>query len=87
MTVWCAAVGVLIVRRPFNLQRLHPGFRVDGLVLVDLVVSYSFGEAPPDFPDRLDGIGARLEADPSVGAVTPMLSRPMIGDRGWSFVP
>jgi putative ABC transport system permease protein len=56
-------------------------------VLVDLVVPYPFGEVPEDFPDRLDRIAERLREHPSVDAVTPVLGPPMIGDRGWLFVP
>jgi predicted permease len=87
LAVWCAAVSVLLFRSLLNLQRLDPGFRVDDLVLVDLVVPYAFGEVPADFPDRLDRIAERLQEHPAVEAVTPVLGPPMIGDRGWLFVP
>jgi predicted permease len=80
-------VGVLLARSLINLQGLDPGFRVDDLVLVDLVVPYAFGAVPEGFPDRLDGVAARLERHPAVQSVTPVLSPPMIGDRGWMFVP
>jgi predicted permease len=87
LAVWCAVVGVLLLRSLVNLQALDAGFRVDELVLVDLVVPYGFGELPADFPDRLEAIGAHLTRHSAIEAVTPMLGPPMIGDRGWMFVP
>jgi predicted permease len=87
MAVWAAAVGVLLLRSLLALQSLDPGFRLDDLVLVELSVPYRNFEVPPDLQDRMEQAEALVEAHPSVGAATTLLSPPLVGAGAWAFVP
>lgn len=87
MAVWASAMALLLVRSLLHLQGLEPGFRIEGLELVELDVPYPMFEMPGDLPERFERIGRRIETHPSVEAATAILAPPLAGPAAWAFTP
>ena len=86
LAVWALAAGVLLLRTYSNLQALDPGFQADDVTLVELHQPYPLFGAPPDLPDRMSRVAARLEALPWVEQVTSSFLRPMAAAGGVALV-
>ena len=71
----------LLVRSLQRLQQLELGYETDGLGIVELSINREGGETGSEVAALLDGVLERLRGLPDVSAVTPVMSRPFMGDR------